>query len=278
MRINRLCNEMHQWRRERDVKNIISCETTILDYPVHMLEKSVRKPLPTCDGPEKACFVTWLQKYRDVRVCNYLIPLFDCHRSGYTPAYVSFVMRVDEQRICHSILANSANQIPVCFYWLNGGRRDGFLPTLFKPCQPTALLVLNRLQLVHPGVVSCTSSSLLTLSLSLFASLIWHSSRDIVRWQEMSPGKTSSVPQATTRRDLNWKPSSPKGMLHTWVNCLPAYPKHIVIVVHRSSFFETVWLVEIYSEEDNCKHGFSTSEFFSNFHLSRSVCIPQMSW
>jgi hypothetical protein len=76
-------------------------------------------------------------------------------------------MRVDERRICHSILANSANQIPVCFYWLNGGRRDGSLPVLSKPCQPTALLVLNRLQLVHPGVVSCTSCSLLTLSFSL---------------------------------------------------------------------------------------------------------------
>lgn len=76
-------------------------------------------------------------------------------------------MRVDEQRICHSILADSANQIPVCFYWLNGGRRDDSLPTLSKPCQPTALLVLNRLQLVHSGVVSCTSSSLIIPSFSL---------------------------------------------------------------------------------------------------------------
>jgi hypothetical protein len=172
------------------------------------------------------------------------------------PAYVSFVMRFDEQRICHSILANSANQIPVCFYWLNGGRRDDSLPSLSKPCQPTALLVLNRLQLLHSGVVSYTSSSLLTPPFShpLFASLIWRSSRDAVSWQEMSPGKTSSVPQDTTRRDLNWKPSSPKGMLHTWVDCLPAYPKHTVTLVYRSSSFETARLVAVYTKEDNCKH------------------------
>lgn len=179
------------------------------------------------------------------------------------PAYVSFVMRVDEQRICHSILADSANQIPVCFYWLNGGRRDDSLPTLSKPCQPTALLVLNRLQIVHSGVPSS--------SLSLSASLIWRSSRDVVRRHETSPGKTSSVPQDITRRDLNWKPSSPKGMLHTWVDCLPAYPKHTVTAVYRSSSFVTAWLVAIYTEEDNCKHRFNTSYIF----FPISICIDQ---
>ena len=98
-----------------------------------------------------------------------LIQLFDCHRIGYIPLMFRFVMRVDEQRICHSILANSANQILVCFYQLNGGtglRGLGDpLSTLVRPCQPTALLVLNRLQLVHSGVVSGTSHSL-SLSLS----------------------------------------------------------------------------------------------------------------
>jgi hypothetical protein len=100
----------------------------------------------------------------------------------------------------------------------------------------------------------------LILCPSLFASLIWHSSKDAVRWQGMSPGKTSSVPQGTTRRDLNWKLSSSKGMLHTWMDFPPAHPKHTVILVYRPSFFETSWLVAICTEEGNCKHKCNASD------------------
>ena len=125
--------------------------------------------------------------------------------------------------------------------------------------------------LLHLSLSLSLSLSLYNFPFSillLFSSLIWHSSREAVRWQEMSPGKTGSIPQDRIRWDLNWKLSSSKGMLHTWMVRPPACPKYTVIVIQS----RLSWRLHNFPE---FKEKATVNMNLSDLFFPVSICIDQ---
>jgi hypothetical protein len=146
------------------------------------------------------------------------------------------------------------------------------LSTLVRTCQPTALLVLNRLQLVHSVVVSCTSPSLSTLSHSLSLSLFLSHltflqgcskmTRNVARQDRFFPSgqnttgfKLETLISERNHTHLDGSRAS-LSQIHSYCNTLTASLK-------------TPRFLRIYREEDNCKYKFNISDLL----FPISVCI-----
>jgi len=209
-----------------------------------------------------------------------LIQLFDCHRIGYIPLMFRFVMRVDEQRICHSILANSANQILVCFYWLNGGTGPWGGGSSFHSRQT---LSTNSFVGFKSITASTFRSCLWHLSLSLSLSPPSHSlsltlllshltflqglskmTRNVARQDRFFPSgqnttrfklETLNLPRNHTH--LDGSPAS-LSKTHSYCNVLTA-----VLKIPR--------FLRIHSGEDSCKYKFNISDVL----FPISICIDQ---
>ena len=205
-----------------------------------------------------------------------LIQLFDCHRIGYIPLMFRFVMRVDEQRICHSILANSANQILVCFYWLNGGTGQGggvgwwgssfhsrqtlstnsfvgfksITASTFRSCLWHLSLSLPLSLSLYPPTL-CPS----TLLLSHLTFLQGQSkmTRNVARQDRFFPSgqnttrfKLETLSLARNHTYLDGSPAS-LSKTHSYCNALTAVLK-------------ILWFLRIHRQEGNCKYKFNISD------------------